>query len=37
MGQAGYERFINNFTADKMVEKTLLVYDEVLRALGQER
>jgi glycosyltransferase involved in cell wall biosynthesis len=37
MGQAGYERFINNFTADKMVEKTLLVYDEVLRASGQER
>lgn len=30
MSQAGYERFMNNFTIDKMVEKTLGVYDEVL-------
>jgi hypothetical protein len=30
MSRAGYERFMNEFTLDKMVEKTVRVYDEVL-------
>lgn len=30
MGRAGYERFITKFTADKMVEDTVKIYEDAL-------
>jgi len=30
MGRAGYERFITRFTADKMVEDTVQIYEDAL-------